>query len=190
MRSITTSLIRRHIFGLPLGQIFTSRELLSYGRRPAVDQAIARLVRSNVIVRLARGVFVRDGSPTPSAFEIARAKAEAFGKKLAAHGQTLAFELGLLPEPPPAPTFAVSGSSSSFQLGTTRVRLQKTATRKLLLGDEPAGRVLRALWQLGNKMIDCSRLAMATASLGRTDRLAIRRAAALLPAWLTHHFLR
>ncbi len=191
MRSnVTTTFIRRHIFRLPLGRIFTTRQLLSYGRRAAVDQATARLVRQKIIVRLARGVFVREGSPIPSVFAVARAKARSFGKRVRLHPRSLASELGLGLKPPAQPTFAVAASSSSFQFGSLQIHLKKTAPRKLSLGDSPAGRVLRALWHLGRTSIDPGCLEKATAALGRSDRLQIRQAAPLLPAWLTAHFLR
>ncbi len=190
MRSTTTTFIRRHVFSLPLGRIFTTRDLLGYGRRSAVDQAVSRLVKSSTIVRLARGVFIRTGSPIPDTFEIARAKAEAFGKQIAAHAGKLAFDLGLTAKALAEPAFAVNAGSSSFQAGPVRIHLKKTAHRKLHLGDRPAGRALRALWHVGKKMVDGACLTSATARLGRTDRAEIRQAASLLPAWLMLHFLR
>ncbi len=73
----TATFIRRHIFQLPAGQLFATRHLLAYGSRAAVDQALYRLVRSGVIVRLARGVFVRQeaGAGLPSALQVAAVKA-------------------------------------------------------------------------------------------------------------------
>jgi hypothetical protein len=79
------SFIRKHIFGLPVGKIFTTRDCLTFGRRGAIDQALSYLVKRGVIRRLARGVFVRD--PLENMIftnaEIAKAKAEAFGRRFA-----------------------------------------------------------------------------------------------------------
>ena len=73
--------IQRHIRMLPARQIFTTREVLIYGTRTAVDSALSRMVEREVIARLARGVFVRDDSAEPTVAEIASAKAKAYGKE-------------------------------------------------------------------------------------------------------------
>jgi len=77
----TASDIRRHIFGLPARQPFSTRDCLVYGKRSAVDQELYRLVKNGEIRRLARGLFVRDQKIEFSVFEIANLKAQAFGRK-------------------------------------------------------------------------------------------------------------
>ncbi len=188
MRS-TTTFIRRHIYGLAPGEIFTTRHCLSYGRRSAVDQALARLVKQGLIIRLARGVFVREGCPRPSALAVASAKARAFGKQLAVHAHNLACELGLTGSASDGSTFAVPGSSSSFKFGALTVNFRRTAPRKLALGSSRAGQVLRALWQLGEAAVDGQCLMTAAMALSRSDRQEVRLSAGLLPAWLTDRLI-
>ena len=86
------SYIRRHVSNLLDGQIFTTRDCLKYGTRQNVDNALYRCVKERWIIRISRGVFTRYSSKFefPSFAEIARIKAEAFGKKLLAHGADLA----------------------------------------------------------------------------------------------------
>ncbi|MBI4533459.1 MAG: type IV toxin-antitoxin system AbiEi family antitoxin domain-containing protein, partial [Candidatus Melainabacteria bacterium] len=55
----TSSFIKRHIYRLPLDKIFSTRDFLIYGSRTAVDQTLAKLVKKGMIIRLARGVFVK-----------------------------------------------------------------------------------------------------------------------------------
>lgn len=91
----TTARIRRHIQRLDNAP-FSSRLFLNYGSRSAVDQAIWRLVKRGEIMRVARGLFIKPGAPHPSSFEIARAKAEAFGRIiLRRHGPDIVLELNL-----------------------------------------------------------------------------------------------
>src|SRR5271155_2175776 len=117
----TTSNIISHINRLSKDQIFTTRELLSYGSRTAIDKALGRMVKSERIVRLCRGVFIRDpGLKKPTALEVARAKAHAFGKRIAVYGANIAKELGLVDFFPTEPVFLVSGRSSSFRYGLIR----------------------------------------------------------------------
>jgi hypothetical protein len=76
--------IRQHICSLPLGEIFATRNFLEYGSRACVDASMSRLVRQGMLRRLANGIFARaDSSPTVE--EIAKAKAERFGKELSAN---------------------------------------------------------------------------------------------------------
>lgn len=55
----TIAAIRQFIQQVPPGQPFTTRMLISCGKRANVDTALHRMSRSGEIVRLAQGVFVR-----------------------------------------------------------------------------------------------------------------------------------
>src|SRR5271163_787705 len=92
-----TAFIRRFVFNFPLDQIFTTRDCLKFGLRNAVHVALFRLVEEGIIIRLARGVFIREGSNLKNIgpWEVAEAKAKAFGKEIAKHGAKIAMELGL-----------------------------------------------------------------------------------------------
>ena len=78
------------------------------------DQALSRLVKCGILIRVTRGVFIKESSIMPSAMEVARAKARAFGKEIARHGADLAKELGLTQVVSQVQKFAVNGRSSSF----------------------------------------------------------------------------
>lgn len=121
--------IRAYISGLAEGKLFTTRELLNYGSRAAVDQALHRLVAKGQIVRMARGVFVKEseGRFRPAVSEVALAKARSFGKDF--YGQiggscsrcksTPQLESPELQSEPLA--FICSGAPSSFDCGGQRV---------------------------------------------------------------------
>jgi hypothetical protein len=78
------------------GEIFTTRDLLSYGRRSAVDKTLVLMVQSGYLTRLAFGVFVV--THTSKAFytvaEIVERKALAFGKVLYIHGSNFKIKRG------------------------------------------------------------------------------------------------
>jgi len=180
------SFIRRHFMRQPVGKLVTTRECLPFGTRSAVDQALSRLVRRGFIVRLARGVFMRDGPGValPSLFEIASVKARAFAKVIARHGADLAAELALLQAGNPEPTYAVSGHSSSFCVGQTVVHFKGACPRRLPPVESLPMRIMGALWHLGRS--DCTPEAVlkSTSECGRTDRQALVSAVSLVPAWL------
>ena len=187
----TANFIRRHIFRLPRGRIFTTRELLSYGQRATVDKVLGRLVKKEIIVRLARGVFVRldPGEPFPCAFEVARAKAHAFGKRIARHCADIAKELGLVADGPAEPTFAVSGRSSSFRYGHQVIHLKGTCLRKMRIKESNAGLVIRALWHRGRAACSYEAVRKATEiAWRRQDREELRQSKAWMPAWMGRYF--
>lgn len=75
--------VRNYIKSLDSGTTFTTSHVLKYGSRDAVDNALRRAVRKGLLRRLAAGVFISAlNEHNPSAFEIANAKAAAFGKHI------------------------------------------------------------------------------------------------------------
>jgi len=180
-----TEYIYRHITRLPPSTIFTTRELLLYGKRSAVDQALYRMVKAKVLIRLARGVFVRDDSSNPSPLEIAAVKAAAYGKKLFTFGQTLLNEFGLSSaNDQTKATFAVNSHSSSFWTIQGRVYLRGIGPRKVALSETEVGQIVYALWHLGASQCSQQEVTTITRNLKRTEREQFRLAASLMPAWL------
>ena len=188
----TTPFVRRHIFRLPLQKLFSTREFLMYGTRGSIDKALSRLVKRGVIVRLARGIFVRAGSILSSitAFDMAKIKAESFGKQIATWGGDLAKELGIMTWQGSKKVYCVNGSSSSFKFGDMTIQFKKACARKMRFGDNPAGKTLRALWYLGRLCVDDICVEKSMRSCFRVDRQEIRQSLGWLPAWLGSHFLK
>ncbi|HEY9785627.1 MAG TPA: DUF6088 family protein [Candidatus Obscuribacterales bacterium] len=184
----TITHIKAHIARLQQGQIFTTRELLSYGKRANVDQVMSRLVKSEVVIRLARGVFIRndDGIELPSVWEVAKAKAAAFAKNIYRAGDDAWVVLGLKNKgQQTTTTFATSGRSSRFWYRDSLICFIGMAPRKLALGDSKPGLVLRALWQLNKDGCTWKKFSMAVSTLNRTELKAFRAAAGLMPHWLS-----
>lgn len=184
-----TAFIYRHIARLPKGQLFTTRELLPYGSRAAVDQALCRMVKSGWIVRLARGVFSRNASIRHSIWQIARVKARAFGKQIASHGSEIARELGLVAEGKrDEHVFSVNGRSSSFRAGNQVVRLKGTGPRRMRIGNTQAGKAVKAFWHIGNAASSNTQVAAAFQTLGRVERARLTQLSVWAPAWLCSRF--
>jgi hypothetical protein len=121
-------LIQRHIQQLPNNEMFTTREMLAYGSRKTVDSALARMVEMGFIFRLARGVFIRDVTRLPSAFEIAQVKTGNFGS-----GAEIIKELAVPDEPGNSNVFAILGSSTKFWTVQGIVHLKSTCARKFVM---------------------------------------------------------
>jgi Family of unknown function (DUF6088) len=188
-----TKFIFRHIEKLARTQIFTTRDMLVYGTRAAVDSALSRMVEKSFITRLAWGVFVKDASKEPTILEIANAKTNGFAIKIAALPDSILNELGLSSKNSSA-SFAKRGHSSSFLTIHGRVHLKGIAERKMRLLESAVGKIAYALWSLnygGCTVFDVNNV---TRQFGRTERELFWLLSSLMPAWLTslssHRFPR
>lgn len=186
---MASAAILLHILQLSPTTIFTTREVLQYGRRAAVDQCLCRLVHINFIRRLARGVFTRDFETTPSAEEIAQAKAVAFGKRVFKHASSILQELGIgLTEPLQKNLFAINGHSSQFESVQGTLKFQGVAQRKAQLSETKAGSRAFALWYFGNNEFTPKAVRYACKDLSGKDRPDLRLCSSLIPSWL-HEYL-
>ncbi len=180
-----TDYISHHIRTLAPTEIFTTRQMLIYGTRAAVDSALCRMVGSGFIVRLARGVFVRDDSKEPTMAEIVKAKLQSFQSYVSAHAESILFDLSMVFFGD-TNTFAKYGSSSSFATVRGRAYLKNICGRKMSLCQTLVGRMVYALWYLGMQTQSCSDKAIdaATADFNRQERELFWMAGSLMPAWL------
>lgn len=200
-----TKKIWRHIYGLEIDEPFTTRDLLNYGSRSAIDDCMYRLVKEGVIHRITRGVFVRmkaNGKhPYFTQREVAEIKAGSFGRKLQTHpfkkAKEIAIRLGLIKPGQKwlgecerlETTYEISGPSSSFMYQGIRIFFKKTTRRKIQLGDSRAGLVMRALWYNGFwhkfALMTHDGQMKAFQGLHGGDKMEIRKSSALIPAWLS-----
>ncbi len=185
----TATLIRRHINQLKEDKPFSIRDFLNYGSRNAVDQVFHRLVKSHQIIRVARGLFIKDTSPMPSILDVALVKATAFGKMLVTHGSQAAYQLRLSTNTDGEPVFACSGASSSFRFGNIRIRFTSSSPRKISLGNSLAGLTIRALWHLGKPMCSAQLICDSLCPFIRDDRQELRKQIKIMPSWLASYFI-
>jgi hypothetical protein len=187
--NMASAAILFHIMQLSPKTIFTTREVLQYGRRGTVDQCLHRLVRTKLIQRLARGVFVRDPDLKPSAAKIARIKAAAFGKSVYKHATEILHNLGIdLTKPLEKNLFAISGHSSAFESIHGTLKFHGIAPRKAKLCETKAGRRVFALWHFGDNKRTHKAVKVGCKDLNRTDREDLCRCSSLMPGWL-HEYL-
>lgn len=194
-----SSFVRRHITRLPQDAIFTTRDFLSYGSRTAIDNALYRLVKAEVIVRLAWGVFAKYGSRIPDVAEVAKVKAQSFGKEILAHSTTCLAEFSKSPDINATTEvsesdshivrFAVKGKTSTFRYQHFTVTFVGVSPRKFQLSTSAPGRIILALWELGKERCTPKKLSKADYLLWRTGREEVKASARLIPSWLVQHWV-
>jgi hypothetical protein len=166
-----TQKIRQAIADQPQGAVFSSADFLPAGTRAAVDQALFRLMKDGIIVRVARGLYAAEGQPVD-----AQTVASALARKTGEH-------VGLAPLEESSNVLVVptSGLSRTFRAAGQTVKFQRMSQRKVQLAASPKGRALLALWTKGMKNLTTLEIQRATGDWAEGE---IDSYAALIPAWL------
>lgn len=135
----TASYVRRHVNLLGVRQIFSIRDVLHYGDRDLIDHALEDLVKKERIVRLAVGIYMKgdEAAQRPPLFEVVIARGNAYGWNLhldAANAQKLEYNPSTLDSMSNLDreiTFFISGNSTSFRYGNTKIIIKAISPRKL-----------------------------------------------------------
>ena len=186
--------VKQKIQEYPQGQPFSSRKLLGFGTRAAVDKALSRLVESGEVTRLSRGIYVRPklnkyvGAVVPEPIAIIRAKLEAENETLQVHGAEAARQFQFTTQVPTRTVFYTSGSSRRFHIGNLSVELKHVAPRKLILAGQPAGTALTALWYLGKANVNKTAIERIERTLPAKEFEALKSEKPAMPGWMVEQF--
>ena len=158
----TAETIRNRVLRVRPGEPFTNKRLLKMGSRASVDKTLSRLVEEGVILRIARGVFVRPrssrfiGSVMPDVAKVVEVMAKDHGETIQVHGAEAARRFKLSTQVPTSPVFYTSGPSRVLKVGNLTVKLKHASHRKLYLAGKRPGVALSALWYLGKNNVNAS----------------------------------
>lgn len=184
--------IRTYVATLPEGEPFTVRELLTFGPRTAVDQAISRMARAGELERPARGVYARPkmnpvlGRKVPVTPEqVVAALARSNGTKFRVHGAEAARRFGLTTQMPLRPVYATTGRSRRVKVGSGEVVLRHASPQRMELAGRPAGEALAALLYLGKSEVTVETVQRIREALGAEEFEALGRSVTAMPAWLS-----
>lgn len=183
--------IRAHVATMPEGEPFTVRELLAFGPRTAVDQALSRMAGAGELERPTRGVYARPkmsavlGRMVPVAPEkVVLAIARSNGTKVRVHGAEAARRFGLSTQMPLHPVYATTGRSRRVKVGSGEVVLRHASPQRMELAGRPAGEALAALLYLGKTEVSTETVQRIRQALGTEEFEVLRRAVTAMPAWL------
>ena len=182
--------LRRQIEKREPGAVFVTREFLELGSRAAVDEALARLAKEDVIRRLGRGLydFPRHHptlGPVPAdPDQIAAALARKTGSRLQSAGARAANTLGLSTQVAARPIYLTDGRRRSVQVGGQIIELRHASPRSMAGAGRVEGMVIQALRHLGPEHIDEATVEQLRQSLTVRDKAALRREAFNAPGWL------
>ena len=138
------------IRGAGRGRVWCPRDFLDLGTRAAVDQALSRLARKDVVRRVARGLYhypklsQRFGMLSPDPNAVASALASSVGARLSPTGALAANMLGISSQVPARLAYLTDGPSRRIKVGAQVIDMRRTAPSRLRWGP-----VVHALDYLG-----------------------------------------
>jgi hypothetical protein len=189
----TAQLVRQFVKAQPLGEPFTPAALLQFGTRKAIDLELARLAKSAVIMRSARGIYVRPksnkyvGIVQPEPFKIAMVRA---GGNVEVHGAEAARHFGLSTQVQVQPVYYTTGPSRRIQYGSILIRLKHISSRKLVAPGTKVGLAISALWYLGKNQVEPATFAAIRQRLSETEYMQLKAAVPQMPAWMAEGLMR
>ncbi len=189
--SIVQANILDHIRRRGRGKVYTSKDLLRFGSRAAIDQALPRLVKAGQLQRLGRGLYYypknnrRLGMTVgPAADEIACALARQTGSRIAPSGALAANQLGLSTQVPAKQVYLTDGRSREVRVGNQLFALKHVAPKELPLGSPVSAAVFQAIRFLGADSIDEGIIAQLGRRLTTAQRQDLLRDAHYTTGWI------
>lgn len=182
------SQITEHAAALPEGTPIRANGLLHLGNRAAVDQALSRLARRGLLLRVCRGVYVRPietrfGVRAPGAETVIEALSSLWGETIVPSGGAAANVLGLTTQVPIRLVYLTSGPNRVLRLHALIIRLLHAPRWQLVAPGRPAGLAIRALAWLGPAEVERN-IERIERRLDRADLAELAAARPALPSWI------
>jgi hypothetical protein len=189
----TAELVRKFVEAQPQGEPFTPAALLHLGTRKAIDLELARLAKSGVLMRSARGIYVRPkinkllGIVPPDPHKIALARA---GGPIEVHGAEAIRRFGLSTQVPVRPVYYTTGPSRWIQYGNMPIRLQHISPRKMVAPGTNIGLAFSALWYLGKDAVTADTFATIRKKLSESEYAQLKAAIPKMPGWMAEQLFK
>lgn len=158
---VIKSQVMQRINQAPAAKVWTPVDFLDLGSRDAVDKTLQRMVASNDLRRIDRGLYGQPrmnsltGLPTAPDY---RSVIDAVGRRdqvrVLIDGMTAANDLGLTNAVPGQVIVHTDGRLRRIQLGKLTLQFKLTAPSKLYWAGRPAMRVVQALYWLRDGLKD------------------------------------
>ena len=86
--------------------------------------------------------------------------------------------------------YQTTGRTRSIRVGKSKIRLQHTSPRKMVLAGRPAGMALSALYYLGKEEVTPVIVEKIRAKLAPSEFQELRRSIEVMPSWMSDVFYK
>lgn len=160
MEPVIKSQVVQRINQAPAAKVWTPVDFLDLGSRDAVDKTLQRMVASNELRRIDRGLYDQPRMNSLTGQSTApdyRSVIDAVGRRdqvrVLIDGMTAANDLSLTNAVPGQVIVHTDGRLRPIQLGKLTLQFKLTAPSKLYWADRPAMRVVQALYWLRDGLL-------------------------------------
>ena len=186
--------IMQYAEDMPEATPIQAEDLLHLDDRAAVARALSRLARSERLLRICRGIYMRPiptrfGLRAPRREKALAALSELWGETIVPNGGDAANWLGLTTQNTVRSVYLTSGPDRFLHFGAHRVELRHAPEWQLTAPDRTVGTVIRAIAWLGPNEVEDS-LDAVLPKLSREDVSELVAARALMPAWMAEPLVR
>jgi ribosomal protein S19E (S16A) len=182
--------IEKAIKSKPRGLLILPGDYFNYGSSEAIRKALDRLEDKHVIVRVARGIYVRPkvsefiGALVPTAEEVAEAIAKRDRIRTVPTGSYALNTLGLSTQIPMNIVLLTDGSPREIKVGKRKIKFKKTTPKNLLAKGKISRLVIQALKEIGNGKVTEEEEQKIVNLLKKEDEKDLKHDIKLAPVWL------
>lgn len=172
------------------GKLFFPDDFTGTGSVDAIRQTLHRLVKKDLLVRLAHGIYLYPkwdkelGILYPSIEEIAKAIARRDKARIVPTGVLALNKLGLSSQVPMKAVYLTDGAPRSIQVGNRSIKLIKSSPKNLIAKGEISSLAIQALREIGKDNINESHLSRIKDLLHKEKPGQVIQDAKLAPKWI------
>lgn len=189
MQSIENQ-IDKSIKSKPKGSLILPDDYMSYGSSDAIRKALGRLVKKQVLIRVAQGIYFRPkickliGSLVPSAEEVTEAIVKRDKIRTLPTGSYALNALGLSTQMPMNIVLLTDGSPRKIIIGKRTIKFKKTTPKNLMAKGEISRLVIQALKDIGNGKVTNDEVMKIIKLLKKENQKHLIHDIALAPVWI------
>ncbi len=182
--------IEKSIKSKPKGTLVLPDDYVSYGTSKAIQKSLERLADKQLIVRVARGIYVRPkiskliGALVPSAEEVAEAIAKRDRIRTVPTGSYALNALGLSTQVPMNIVLLTDGSPREIRVGKRKIKFKKTTPKNLLAKGKISRLVIQALKEIGNGKVTAKEENKIIELLRKEEVKDLKHDITLAPVWV------
>jgi len=172
------------------GTLFFTDDFLSFGSAKAVSKVLERLVISNELQRVARGMYARLASDPylgllkPTTEDIAEAIRRRDKARIIPTGSLALNALGLSTQVPINVVYYTDGSARKIELGNQRIVFKKTSPKNLSAIGKISSLVILALKEIGQGNVTEEELKIILSHLKKEDPYRLEHDIKIAPEWI------
>lgn len=175
---------------IPRGVPFFADNFSSFGNAPSIRHTLGKLVKAGQVIRVARGIYVRQkfdeviAPLTPTIDEIAKAIAKRDRTRIIPTGIYALNELGLSTQVPMNVIYLTDGTGRKIKIGRRTLTFKRTTPRNVAAIGKISCMVIQALRVIGKSNVTEDRIRHIHMVLKHEDPTNVIHDMRLAPGWI------